>query len=63
MRKIVVDTNILFSFLLNTQGSIGDLLFNEEGTFEYYSNEYMRYEIRKHWAKLKKISKLSDSEL
>ena len=63
MRKIVVDTNILFSFLLNTQGSIGDLLFNEEGIFEYYSNEYMRYEIRKHWAKLKKISKLNDSEL
>ena len=63
MRKIVVDTNILFSFLLNTQGSIGDLLFNGEGIFEYYSNEYMRYEIRKHWAKLKKISKLNDSEL
>jgi predicted nucleic acid-binding protein len=63
MKKIIVDTNILFSFLLNTQGNIGDLLFNEEGIFEFYSNEYMRYEIRKHWAKLKKISKLSDSEL
>ncbi len=63
MRKIIVDTNIIFSFLLNTRGSIGDLLFNKGGAFEYFSNEYMRYEIRKHWAKLKKISKLSDSEL
>lgn len=63
MKKIIVDTNIIFSFLLNTRSSIGDLLFNEEGVFEFYSNEYMLYEIRKHWAKLKKISKLSDSEL
>ena len=63
MKKIIVDTNIIFSFLLNTRGSIGDLLFNEEGVFEFYSNEYMRYEIRKHWSKLRKISQLSDNEL
>ncbi len=46
MKKIIVDTNILFSFLLNTQGSIGDILFNGEAIFDFYSNEYMRYEIR-----------------
>lgn len=63
MKKIIVDTNIIFSFLLNTRGSIGDLLLNDEGVFEYFSNEYMRYEIRKHWAKLKKISRLNDAEL
>ena len=26
--KVVVDTNIVFSALLNSNGSIGDLLFN-----------------------------------
>jgi len=40
MKKIIVDTNIIFSFLVNTQGSISDLLFNEEGVFEFFSNEY-----------------------
>ncbi|MGQ0737535.1 MAG: PIN domain-containing protein [Bacteroidota bacterium] len=63
MKKIIVDTNIIFSFLLNTKGSIGDLVFNAEDTFEFFSNEYMQYEIRKHWNKLKKISNLSENEL
>ena len=63
MKKIVVDTNIIFSCLLNSQGTIGDLIFNSEGSFEFYSNQYMRFEIRKHWDKLKKISKLTDVKL
>ena len=31
--------------------------------FEFYSCNYMRYEIQKHWERLKKISKLSDEQL
>jgi predicted nucleic acid-binding protein len=61
--KIVIDTNIIFSCLLNTSGIIGDLIFNSEEVFEFYSCDYMRFEIRKHWEKLKKISKLTDAEL
>lgn len=61
--KIIADTNIVFSGLLNTNGTIGDLLFNSDGDFEFYSCSYMRHEIEKHWEKLKRISKLSDSEL
>ena len=61
--KIVVDTNIIFSALLNTNGSIGDLLFNSDKQFEFYSCSYMRYEIQKHWQKIQKISKLSDQQL
>jgi len=60
MRKIIVDTNIIFSCLLNSQGIIGDLIFNSESSLEFYSNQYMRFEIRRHWEKLKKISKLTD---
>jgi predicted nucleic acid-binding protein len=63
MKKVIVDTNIIFSCLLNTQGKIGDLLFNSDEVFEFYSNDYMRLEIHKHWTKLKKISKLTDDEL
>ena len=61
--KIVVDTNIIFSALLNTNSSIGDLIFNSDKHFEFYSCSYMRFEIKKHWDKLKKISKLSDKQL
>ena len=63
MREIIVDTNIIFSCLLNSQSSIGDLIFNSDEVFEFYSNDYMRLEIHKHWEKLKKISKLTDTEL
>ncbi len=63
MKKIIVDTNIIFSCLLNSQGTIGDLIFNSENIFEFYSNQYMRFEIRKHWTKLIKISKLTDDKL
>ena len=63
MTKIIVDTNIIFSCLLNSQGTIGDLIFNSENIFDFFSNQYMRFEIRKHWNKLKKISKLKDLEL
>lgn len=61
--KIVVDTNIIFSTLLNSNNTIGDLLFNPEMYFEFYSCDYMRYEIQKHWERLKMISKLSDEQL
>jgi predicted nucleic acid-binding protein len=60
MKKIIVDTNIIFSCLLNSQGTIGDLVFNSDNVFDFYSNQYMRFEIRKHWNKLKKISKLTE---
>ena len=63
MKKVIVDTNIIFSCLLNSQGTIGDLIFNSEPVFDFYSNEYMLYEIHKHWERLKKISKLTDFEL
>ncbi len=61
--KIILDTNIIFSALLNTNSTIGELIFDSENVFEFYSCNYMRLEIEKHWDKLKKISKLTDKEL
>lgn len=58
-----MDTNIIFSALLNSNSTIGDLLFNSDKHFEFYSCNYLRYEIQKHWERLKKISKLSDQQL
>jgi predicted nucleic acid-binding protein len=61
--KIILDTNIIFSGLLNTNGTIGDLIFDSDIVFEFYSCDHMRFEIEKHWDKLKRISKLTDKEL
>jgi len=61
--KIIVDTNIIFSGLLNSNGTIGDLIFDSENVFEFYSCNYMRFEIDRHWDKLIRISKLSEIEL
>ena len=61
--KIIVDTNIIFSGLLNTNSTIAEILINSKKSFEFYSCTYMRYEIQKHWEKLKRISKLSDQQL
>jgi len=60
---VIVDTNVIFSALLNSNGKIGDLLFNPSKQFQFYSCSHMKLEIRKHWNKLKKISKLSDAQL
>jgi predicted nucleic acid-binding protein len=61
--KIIIDTNIIFSALLNTNGTIGEIIFDTHNVFEFYSCSYMRYEIEKHWDRLKRISKLSEDEL
>jgi len=61
--RIIVDTNIIFSALLHSDGNIGDLLFNSSGVFDFYSCSYMRMEIQKHWQRLKQISGLDDERL
>jgi predicted nucleic acid-binding protein len=61
--KIVVDTNLIFSSLLNSNGTIGDIIFNSGGCFEFYSCGYMRHEIIKHWDKLKNLAKISEKDL
>ena len=46
--KIVVDTNIFFSAILNTNGKIGDLLLNSDDVFQFYShNKLLAQNIRK----------------
>lgn len=63
MKRIVVDTNIVFSAILNTESNIGDLLMNSDEVFTFYSAQYLRQEIENHKDKLIKISKLSEQEI
>ncbi|MCA1758341.1 MAG: hypothetical protein LC658_01110 [Bacteroidales bacterium] len=61
--KIIVDTNIAFSAILNTKSIIGDLILNSNDTFQFWSCYFLLNEIDTHWSKLKKSSKLSESDL
>ena len=56
--KIIVDANIIFSGILNSNGKIGDLLINSKNQFDFIAPDFLRAEIRKHYPKLCRLSKL-----
>ena len=59
----MVDTNIVFSAILNTDSNIGDLLLNSSNVFIFYSAKYLQYEIENHKNKLIEISHLKQKEI
>ena len=61
--KIVVDTNIVFSALLNSNSRIGELLLDSRNRFEFYSCKYLQKEIHRHIDKIRRYSGLNDSDL
>lgn len=60
---IILDTNIVFSAILNTKSIIGDLILNSGKAFQFWSCHFLLGEIDRHWGKLKKVSKLGNAEL
>jgi predicted nucleic acid-binding protein len=61
--KFVVDTNIAFSAVLNTEGKIGDLLMNSQGLIEFHSCDTLRSGLKKHRVKLLELSGLTEEQL
>ena len=61
--RVVVDTNIVFSAILNTTSLIGELLFNSENQFDFYSSEFMEVELSKYSSKLKKATSMNAKQL
>jgi putative PIN family toxin of toxin-antitoxin system len=61
--KIVIDTNIIFSALLNTNSKIGDYLLDPNSKLEFYSPEYVLDELDKYHNKLLKYSSLTEKQL
>ncbi|NJY61890.1 hypothetical protein HC174_03855 [Salinimicrobium sp. CDJ15-81-2] len=62
MTKIVVDSNIIFSAILNVNSRIGQILLTGQDCYEFYAPKYLRNEIWEHQEKIKKIGKFSDDE-
>ena len=61
--KIIVDANIVFSAILNTNIRIAQILIYENPKFQFYSCDYLQTEILKHREKLLKLTNLSAEEL
>lgn len=61
--KIVVDTNIVFSAILNSTGRIGQILITSKSNFQFYSCVFLKTELNRHQDKLLKLTKLSIEEL
>ena len=61
--RVVVDTNIVFSAILNSNSKIARVLLQPKNKLNFYSTEQLIIEIVKHRSKLKSISKYKDQEL
>ena len=61
--RVVVDTYIVFSAILNTNGKISKVILQPRSKLNLYSTDQLHCEIAEHWSKLKKISKYSEIEL
>ena len=57
--KVIVDANIVFSGILNTQGKIGDLLINSRNYLTLIAPDFLRLEICKNYSRLTSISGLN----
>ena len=61
--RIVVDTNIVFSAILNSSKKIGSLLLNSKTHFQFYSCDFLSVELLKHRNKLLRLTNLTEIQL
>lgn len=61
--NLVVDTNIVFSTLLNPHSAIGEILMNIQDDFRFFAPELLKDELKKYSSKIQAYSKLGQEEL
>ncbi len=61
--NLIIDTNIVFSAILNPKSNIGDLLLNYQSKVNFYAPEFLLSEIEKYSEKIEKISKQTAQEI
>ena len=59
---IIVDTNIVFSAILNSTSRIGKVLLNSGNHFQFYTCNFLKSELFNHRNKIQKLTGLSASE-
>ena len=61
--RIVIDTNIAFSAILNTDSKIARILLHPRSKFNFYSTEQLIKEIEEHKEKIQKLGDYSNYEI
>jgi predicted nucleic acid-binding protein len=61
--RIIVDTNIVFSAILNTNSLIARVILQPKSRLHFYSTDLLLIEIQEHKDKLKRLGGYTDSEL
>lgn len=61
--NLVVDTNIIFSTLLNPQSVIGEILMNVQDDFTFYAPELLKDELKRYEPRIAAYSKLNQRSL
>ena len=61
--RIVVDSNIVFSAILNSTSKIGRLILHPKSRLNFYSTHQLLEEIEVHKDKIKSLSGYTDEEL
>ena len=61
--RIVVDTNIVFSALINSSATIPNIIISPFGRNRFYTSEFLFDELEKHINKLQKASKLTEKDI
>ncbi len=61
--RVVVDTNIVFSAILNSNSKISKIILQPKTNLNLYSTSQLENELAEHWNKLKRISKYSEIDL
>ncbi len=60
--KIVVDSNIVFSAILNSQSRIGQVIINSSNFFQFYSVMLLKEEIKLHKDKIRSITGFTNQQ-
>ena len=61
--RIVVDTNIVFSAVLNTDSKIARIILQPRTKLNFYSTDQLFAEINEHKKKIQELTGYSDAEL
>jgi putative PIN family toxin of toxin-antitoxin system len=61
--RVVVDTNIVFSTLLNTNNLLARILLLPKNRINFYSTTQLLKELEQHSPKIKKLAAYSDVEI
>lgn len=59
---VIVDSNIVFSAILNSQNKIGQLIINSSKIFRFYTVSLLKEEIERHKGKLLSLSGLTNEQ-